>query len=74
MCRLCFSFLKQRSIAQQISCGVESTNEKTHDIIKENLEKSSMYSGKIEGWPRYCPSIEDKVVRFSDKQMSSSIS
>ena len=48
--------------------GVTHTNEKTHDIIKENLEKSAMYSGKIEGvGPRYCPSIEDKIVRFSDK-------
>ena len=63
-----FSFLSSAPIAQQISCGVTHTNEKTHDIIKENLEKSSMYSGKIKGvGPRYCPSIEDKIVRFSDK-------
>ena len=63
-----FSFLSSAPIAQQISCGVTHTNEKTHDIIKENLEKSAMYSGKIEGvGPRYCPSIEDKIVRFSDK-------
>ncbi len=63
-----FSFLSSAPIAQQISCGVTHTNEKTHDIIRENLEKSAMYSGKIEGvGPRYCPSIEDKVVRFSDK-------
>ena len=52
----------------QISCHITHTNEKTHDIIREGLHRSPMYSGVIEGiGPRYCPSIEDKVVRFADK-------
>ena len=52
----------------QLHCHITHTNEKTHDIIRANLEKSAMYSGNIEGvGPRYCPSIEDKVVRFADK-------
>ncbi len=63
-----FSFLSKSPAAKQISCGITHTNEKTHDIIRENLEKSAMYGGHIDGvGPRYCPSIEDKVVRFSDK-------
>ncbi|MDE0345382.1 MAG: tRNA uridine-5-carboxymethylaminomethyl(34) synthesis enzyme MnmG [Boseongicola sp.] len=63
-----FSFLTQRASARQISCGITRTNEKTHDIIRNNLGRSAMYGGHIEGvGPRYCPSIEDKVVRFSDK-------
>ena len=53
---------------EQVPCHITYTNEKTHDIIRENLDKSAMYSGQIEGvGPRYCPSIEDKVVRFADK-------
>ena len=53
---------------EQIDCYMTWTNEKTHEIIQNNLDKSPMYSGKIEGLgPRYCPSIEDKVVKFSDK-------
>lgn len=53
----------------QISCHLIYTNEKTHEIIKEHLKESSMYGGYVEGiGPRYCPSIEDKVVRFSDKE------
>ena len=53
---------------QQISCHITHTNEKTHEIIREGLHRSPMYSGIIEGvGPRYCPSIEDKVVRFADK-------
>ncbi len=53
---------------EQISCFITHTNEKTHDIIRQGLHRSPMYSGVIEGiGPRYCPSIEDKVVRFSDK-------
>ncbi len=53
---------------QQISCHITHTNEKTHDIIRDGLHRSPMYSGVIEGiGPRYCPSIEDKVVRFADK-------
>ena len=52
----------------QVVCHITHTNEKTHEIINNNLDKSAMYSGNIEGvGPRYCPSIEDKVVRFADK-------
>ena len=52
----------------QISCGLTYTNEKTHQIIRDNLDRSPLYSGMIEGTgPRYCPSIEDKIVRFADK-------
>ncbi|NCB93427.1 MAG: tRNA uridine-5-carboxymethylaminomethyl(34) synthesis enzyme MnmG [Clostridia bacterium] len=53
---------------EQASCWLTYTNEKTHEIIRENLDRSPLYSGMIEGTgPRYCPSIEDKVVKFSDK-------
>ncbi|SLN33492.1 tRNA uridine 5-carboxymethylaminomethyl modification enzyme MnmG [Pseudooctadecabacter jejudonensis] len=63
-----FSFLHSGPIVRQISCGITHTNPKTHRIIAENLEKSAMYGGHIDGvGPRYCPSIEDKIVRFGDK-------
>jgi tRNA uridine 5-carboxymethylaminomethyl modification enzyme len=63
-----FSFLSRLPAAKQISCGITHTNERTHDIIRANLGRSAMYGGHIEGvGPRYCPSIEDKVVRFADK-------
>ncbi|MGH1412455.1 MAG: tRNA uridine-5-carboxymethylaminomethyl(34) synthesis enzyme MnmG [Pelagimonas sp.] len=63
-----FSFLSDKPVARQISCGITHTNAKTHQIITENLELSAMYGGHIDGvGPRYCPSIEDKVVRFADK-------
>jgi tRNA uridine 5-carboxymethylaminomethyl modification enzyme len=64
-----FSYLGKREIhPRQVSCFITSTNERTHDIIRKNLDKSPMYAGVIEGiGPRYCPSIEDKVQRFSDK-------
>jgi len=64
-----FSFLgKEEDHPQQISCFITYTNEKTHEIIRGGLDRSPMYSGVIEGvGPRYCPSIEDKVVRFADK-------
>ena len=63
-----FSFLNRAPIARQISCGITHTNEATHDIVRANLGRSAMYGGHIEGvGPRYCPSIEDKVVRFADK-------
>ena len=54
---------------EQVSCHITHTNEKTHDIIRESLHRSPLFSGEIEGvGPRYCPSIEDKVVRFADKK------
>ncbi|QYZ69415.1 tRNA uridine-5-carboxymethylaminomethyl(34) synthesis enzyme MnmG [Neotabrizicola shimadae] len=63
-----FSFLSTAPFARQISCGITHTNERTHDIVRSNLSRSAMYGGHIEGvGPRYCPSIEDKVVRFADK-------
>ena len=65
-----FSFTTDPESVQidQISCWLTYTNEKTHEIIRENLDRSPLYSGMIEGTgPRYCPSIEDKVVRFADK-------
>ena len=63
-----FSFLDSGPLPRQISCGITHTNEQTHDIIRTNLSKSAMYGGHIDGvGPRYCPSIEDKVVRFADK-------
>lgn len=66
-----FSFdnIVYRKAEDQISCHLIYTTEKTHEIIKEHLNESSMYGGYVEGiGPRYCPSIEDKVVRFSDKE------
>lgn len=63
-----FSFLNDRPMARQVSCGITETNEQTHAIVRDNLHLSAMYGGHIEGvGPRYCPSIEDKVVRFADK-------
>lgn len=63
-----FSFLSSAPTARQVSCGITHTNEKTHDIIRGNLSRSAMYGGQIDGvGPRYCPSIEDKIVRFADK-------
>jgi tRNA uridine 5-carboxymethylaminomethyl modification enzyme len=63
-----FSFLNSRPEARQISCGITHTSEATHQIVRDNLARSAMYGGHIEGvGPRYCPSIEDKVVRFADK-------
>ncbi|MCA0920274.1 tRNA uridine-5-carboxymethylaminomethyl(34) synthesis enzyme MnmG [Pseudooceanicola nanhaiensis] len=63
-----FSFLSKSVAVRQIACGITHTNERTHEIIQENLGRSAMYGGHIEGvGPRYCPSIEDKIVRFADK-------
>ncbi len=63
-----FSFLSTAPSLTQVSCGIVHTNERTHEIIAENLAKSAMYGGHIDGvGPRYCPSIEDKVVRFPEK-------
>ena len=63
-----FSFLTKKTYNKQIVCSVTYTNKKVHEIINKNLRKSAMYSGSIKGvGPRYCPSIEDKIVKFSDK-------
>ena len=63
-----FSFMSETPSARQIACGITHTNETTHRIIEENLHRSAMYGGHIDGvGPRYCPSIEDKVTRFADK-------
>ena len=63
-----FSSLTERITVPQISCGITRTTEETHRIIAESIHLSSVYSGQIEGTgPRYCPSIEDKVVRFADR-------
>ena len=64
-----FSFLTSKNINKQVSCRMTYTNEKVHKIISKNIKLSAMYSGGIKGvGPRYCPSIEDKVFKFSDKQ------
>ena len=61
-----FSFLPNRPVRKQIPCYLTRTNEKTHEVIRKNLDKSPMYTGLIHGkGPRYCPSIEDKIVRFA---------
>jgi len=64
-----FSYLTNKINAKQISCGMTYTNDKVHKIIEKNLKLSAMYSGSIQSiGPRYCPSIEDKIVKFKDKQ------
>ena len=64
-----FSFEDEMPKIEQIPCWLTYTNEKTHEIIRANLHRSPLYAGEIEGTgPRYCPSIEDKVVRFADKE------
>ena len=64
-----FSFLHKKPFQRQISCGITYTNKTTHEIIQENIEKSAIFNGSItSNGPRYCPSIEDKVVRFSGKE------
>lgn len=63
------SFLSEAPVARQVACGVTHTNARTHDLIRSSLHRSPMYAGRIQGsGPRYCPSVEDKVVRFSDKE------
>ncbi len=64
-----FSFLTKKNINRQISCRMTYTNQAVHEIISKNIKSSAMYSGSIQGvGPRYCPSIEDKIVKFADKQ------
>ncbi|MFN3826362.1 MAG: tRNA uridine-5-carboxymethylaminomethyl(34) synthesis enzyme MnmG [Micavibrio sp.] len=64
-----FSFINERVTVPQISCFITHTTTRTHEIIRSNLHRAPMYSGAIKGTgPRYCPSIEDKVVRFADKE------
>ena len=64
-----FSFLTKENFNQQVSCSMTYTNKKVHKIISMNIKKSAMYSGSIQGvGPRYCPSIEDKVIKFNDKE------
>jgi len=64
-----FSFLTKRNFNKQISCRMTYTNDEVHKIISKNIKRSAMYSGSIKGvGPRYCPSIEDKIKKFADKQ------
>lgn len=64
-----FSFLTERIVNRQIECGITYTNENTHKIIKDNFSRCALFSGLIKGvGPRYCPSIEDKLVRFAEKK------
>jgi tRNA uridine 5-carboxymethylaminomethyl modification enzyme len=64
-----FSYMTEKIEQEQIGCWLAATNERVHDLIRANLSRAPMYSGQINSTgPRYCPSIEDKVVRFSDKQ------
>lgn len=64
-----FSFLTKKNLNKQISCRMTYTNEAVHKIISKNIKRSAMYSGSIKGvGPRYCPSIEDKIKKFADKQ------
>ncbi len=63
-----FSFMSNGPQVRQVDCGITHTNPQTHALIRDNLGRSAMYGGRIDGvGPRYCPSIEDKVVRFADK-------
>ena len=64
-----FSFMNEREDRNQRNCWLTYTNEETHQIIRDNLMRAPKYAGKIHGvGARYCPSIEDKVVRFADKK------
>jgi len=64
-----FSFLTEKNLNKQISCSMTYTNEEVHKIISKNIKRSAIYSGSIQGeGPRYCPSIEDKIIKFADKK------
>ncbi|MCA8920153.1 MAG: FAD-dependent oxidoreductase, partial [Planctomycetes bacterium] len=63
-----FSLMTDRITVPQIECGITRTTERSHEVIRANLHRSAMYSGSIEGvGPRYCPSIEDKIVKFGER-------
>ncbi|HCJ01998.1 MAG TPA: tRNA uridine-5-carboxymethylaminomethyl(34) synthesis enzyme MnmG, partial [Clostridiales bacterium] len=65
----CFSFLTQTKLLEQVPCYLTYTNAETHRIIRENIDRAPLYNGTIHGvGPRYCPSIEDKIMRFADKE------
>ena len=65
----CFSFLTETKLLEQVPCYLTYTNEETHRIIRENINRAPLYNGTIHGvGPRYCPSIEDKIMRFADKE------
>ena len=64
-----FSYAVQKITQPQMPCWITYTNAHTHELVQDNLARSAMYSGRIEGiGPRYCPSIEDKIARFADKE------
>ncbi len=64
-----FSFMHRKPFQRQVCCGITYTNEETHDVIRKNLKKSAVFDGTItSNGPRYCPSIEDKIVRFAEKE------
>ena len=70
-----FSYLTKAISTPQINCHITRTVAKTHQIIRDNMHKSAMYSGRIEGTgPRYCPSIEDKINRFGERDGASDLS
>jgi len=63
-----FSFMTETITVPQVTCGITHTNVETHRVISDNIKKSALYGGGISGkGPRYCPSVEDKVVRFADR-------
>ena len=70
-----FSFLTNKINNKQIQCGMTYTNSEVHKIISDNIGRSAMYSGNIQGvGPRYCPSIEDKIVKFKEERTTSNFS